>query len=80
MPKHKSSFQNEWLVNVNYSCWVKKANDKHKAYCKICLKEFSVSRQGIKVLDVHAEGKGHKEKCKQTDNKSKLTFVAKNSE
>ena len=57
MPKYKSSFQDEWLVNVNYSCWVEKTNDKHKAYCTICLKVFSVSGQGIKALDVHAEEK-----------------------
>ena len=44
------------------------------------MEEFSVSGQGIKALDVHAEGKGHKEKRKQTDSQSKLTFVAKNSE
>ena len=80
MTKYTSSFQDEWLANENDSCWVKKTNDKHKAYCAICLKEFSVSGQGIKVLDVYAEGKGHKEKLKQTDNQSKLTFVAKNSE
>ena len=80
MSKYKSSFQDDSLVNENYSCWVKKANDKHKAYCTICLKEFSVSGQGMKALDVHAEGKGHKEKRKQTDNQSKLIFVAKNSE
>ena len=80
MPKYKFSFQDKWLVNENYSCWVKKTNDKHKAYCTICLKEFWVSGQGIKALDVHAEGKRQKEKCKQTDNQSKLTFVAKNRE
>ena len=44
------------------------------------MKEFSVSGQGIKALDVHAEGKGHKEKRQKTDNQSKLTFAAKNSE
>ena len=83
MPKYKSSFQDEWLVNENYICWVKKTNDKHnkhKAYCTICLKEFPVLGQCIKALDVHAEGKGHEEKHKQTDNQNKLTFVAKNSE
>ena len=58
----------------------KKTNDKHNAYCTICLKEISVSGQGIKAVDVYAEGKEHKEKYKQTDNQSKLTFVAKNSE
>ena len=58
----------------------KKTNDKHSAYCTICLKEISVSGQGIKAVDVYAEGKEHKEKYKQTDNQSKLTFVAKNSE
>ena len=76
MPKYKPSFQDDWLVNENYSCWVKKANDKHKAYCTICLKEFSVLEQGMKALDVHVERKGHKQKRKQTDNQSKLIFVA----
>ena len=68
MTKYKSSFQDEWLVNENYSCWVEKTIDKHKAYCTIYLKEFSVSGEGIKTLDVHTEGKGHKEKRKKTDN------------
>ena len=44
------------------------------------MKEFSVLGQGIKALEVHAEGKGRQEKRKQIDNQSKLTFVAKNSE
>ena len=34
----------------------------------------------MKALDIHAEGKGHTEKRKQTYNQSKLIFVAKNSE
>ena len=58
----------------------KKLMTNTKPYCTICLKEISVSGQGMKALDLHADGKGPKEKRKQTDNQSKLIFVAKNSE
>ena len=29
---------------------------------------------------MHTEGKGHKEKCKETENQSKSTFVVNSSE
>ena len=31
---------------------------------------FSVSEQDNKALDIHGEGKGHKKKCRQSDNQS----------
>ena len=50
--KYKSSFQDEWLSNEVYKKWVKKrvTDDKHKAYCKVCMKPFSVSGLGVKAL------------------------------
>ena len=30
-------------------------------------------------MDIHVEGKGHKEKSKQSENQSKLTFVVNSS-
>ena len=54
MPKYKSS-KCDWLVNEKYKDQIKKANDKHEAYCTVCLKEFSVAWQVTKALDIHAE-------------------------
>ena len=51
--KYKSSFQDEWLSNGLYKTWVEKVDDKHKAYCKVCMKSFSVSGRGVKALDIH---------------------------
>ena len=61
--KCKTSYQNEWLSNELYKTWVKKVDNKHKAYCKVCMKSFSVSRLGVKALDIHAEMKSHLLKC-----------------
>ena len=56
--KYKSSFQDEWLSNEVYKKWVKKVtDDKHKAYCKVCMKSFSVSGLGVKALEIHSKGK-----------------------
>ena len=73
----QASEQSKNVVNTTFNkkYWIKKANDKHQTYCIVSLKEFSVARQVIKALDRYAEGKGHKGKCEQSENKSKLTFV-----
>ena len=55
MPKYKFSFQDERLDNEKYKDWIRKANDKHKGYCTVCLKVFSVVGQYIKALDIHSE-------------------------
>ena len=46
--KCKNSYQNEWLSNELYKTWVKKVDNKRKAYCKVCMKSFSVSRHRCK--------------------------------
>ena len=62
--KYKSSFQDEWLSNEVYKKWVKKVtDDKHKAYCEVCMKSFSVSGLGVKTLEIHLKGKIHMQKC-----------------
>ena len=62
LPKNKCSFRDEWLASERFGCWIKKCSDKHKAYCKKCLKEFSVAGLGVKALNIHTSGKAHLEK------------------
>ena len=45
------------VSNEKYKDWIKNANDKHKAYCTVCLNKFSVAGQGIRALDIHVEEK-----------------------
>lgn len=68
------------VSNEKYKDWIKNANDKHKAYCTVCLNKFSVAGQGIKALDIHVEGKGHKDKCKQSEYQSKFASVNRSEE
>ena len=71
--KYKSSFQDEWLSNEVYKKWVKKVtDDKHKAYCKVCMKSFSVSGLGVKALEIYSKGKIHMQKC--PSNQQQLQF------
>ena len=73
-PKYKCSFQDEWLASERFGSWIKKCSDKHKAYCKKCLKEFSVAGLGVKALDIHASGKAHQEKEAISMKQCKLIF------
>lgn len=55
--KYKGTFQYEWLSNELYKTWIKEVESKHKAYCKVSMKSFSVSGVGVKLLDIHALAK-----------------------
>ena len=71
--KYKTSFPDEWLSNEVYKKWVKKVtDDKHKAYCKVCMKSFSVSGLGVKALEIHSKRKIHMQKC--PSNQQQLQF------
>ena len=52
--KYKT-FQDEWLSSELYITWKKDVEGKHKAYCKVCMKPFSVSGLSVKPLHVRAK-------------------------
>jgi hypothetical protein len=61
--KYKSNFQDLWLENETFKAWLqKKPGDPHKARCKVCAKDISISLHGITALHSHADGTKHKER------------------
>ena len=62
----KTVFHESWLKKSDYSAWLGKHVSKHKAQCKICLKERIFSREtcGVEALKSHAGGAKHESKLK----------------
>ena len=58
-----------------YKTCGKEVDDKQKAYCKVCIKSFSVSELDVKAPGVHTERKSHLLKC-PSSNQQKLKFQA----
>ena len=59
--KNKCIFNDSWLIDPRFSLWIKKSNNKSKAYCNFCQKDFDISNMGIAALSSHALGKKHKD-------------------
>lgn len=56
----KNSFNRTWLDDDDFSLWLKPVeNDKHSAFCKLCMKKFSISGAGVYAIKLHAKGKKH---------------------
>ena len=67
----KCTFTNKWVSNPNYSSWISKDNDPHKAKCVVCYKSFDISNMGEAAVKSHMAGKKHQESTtaiKQTQN------------
>ena len=56
----KCSFNDLWLMNSDYKGWLAPCQDKHRAKCLFCKKEFDVGNMGEAALKSHAAGKKHK--------------------
>ena len=54
--KYKSHFQDLWLTDSEFSGWLKKDKSNTNAFCKVCMKSFSVANHGKKSLQLHAAG------------------------
>lgn len=62
-PQKKTLFNSAWLQDENFSSWLKKDNNNtNAAYCKFCMKSFSLSNMGRQALLSHASGNKHKSK------------------
>ena len=49
------TFQDKWLFSELYITWKKEVEGKHKVYCKVYMKPFSVSGLSVKPLHVRAK-------------------------
>jgi len=53
----KTYFQSNWIDKYS---WVKEdVDNKNSAFCKLCLKSFSLSNMGITAILSHMKGKNH---------------------
>lgn len=56
----KCTFTNAWITNTNYSAWISKDKDPHKAKCVVCPKTFDISNMGEAAVKSHMAGQKHK--------------------
>lgn len=72
-PQKKAIFNSAWLLDEKFSSWIKKDdNNPNAAYCKFCMKSFSLSNMGRQALLSHASGNKHKSKEINQMNSMKL--------
>ena len=45
---------------IRVSTWLKRDRDFTKAYCGLCMKNFSVAKYRVKALVMHSSGSKHK--------------------
>lgn len=65
--KYKSKFQDNWLEDEEYKVWLQKdSKDETQAYCKLCMKSFSIASLGKSSISSHASGEKHKSRIPST--------------
>ena len=68
MFKTKAKYNKSWESQFN---WIKFCSkDVHSVHCKLCQKDFSISRDGVTQIKSHAPSKLHlaREKERENDN------------
>lgn len=73
--KYKSKFQDSWLEEEEFKVWLQKRKDETQAYCKLCMKSFSISSHGRTSLTTHASGEKHKSKIPSTNQRTLMSLV-----
>ena len=73
--KYKSHFQDLWLTDSEFSGWLKEDKSNTNAFCKVCMKSFSVASHGKKSLQLHAAGDNHKSRL-PSDSQTKLVQLS----
>ena len=58
--KYKSKFQDVWLEDEKSKVWLQKDIDETQAYCRLCMKVFSITTHGKTSLSFHTSGETHK--------------------
>lgn len=82
MPKGQCRFDSRFLSDTRYSLWLAAVNDdKYKARCTLCNKDFCVKSGCESSIQSHAKGKIHNEnlKTKESMSKSLSSFYFKST-
>lgn len=58
--------------NDNWPCIVSCQESKHNLYCKVCKREVSCAKQGVRDVKVHMETNMHQKNAKAMKNQSTL--------
>ena len=76
---HSTRFNRDWLSKADYKPWLASVEDVTKAYCKMCMKTFSLSNMGEIAVKSHASGKKHQTAVTQSQKASSVSefFEAK---
>lgn len=53
------TFNDSWLLDVNFKPWIAKASDNNSVRCIVCERVFSIRYDGIDAVKQHAMGKKH---------------------
>ena len=53
---HSTRFNRDWLSKADYKPWLASVEDVTKAYCKMCMKTFSLSNIGEIAVKSHTSG------------------------
>lgn len=60
MPGGKCKFNDTWLEDPNFNCWLKKMEgNENKAFCCLCKTEIDIINLGKSALNIHMKGKKH---------------------
>ena len=68
MPSGKCVFNAEWLLDDDNRLWLAQVkDDRHSAFCKVCLRKFSIASMGKAALKFHKNGASHKKRIKDPE-------------
>ena len=75
--KDKCIFNESWLVDERFKNWIEKGENKWKARCKFCSKEFDISNMGVAALTSHGLCEKHLEISEARESQSGVMFFSK---
>lgn len=55
----KCKFNDVWLEDPRFKCWLTRTTSEYEARCKICRKDIKLGTMGCKALDTHMKGDKH---------------------
>ena len=67
-------FNEIWLKDSKFSKWLRKAESKTKAECKLCRTVIDISSMGVSALNSHAKRSKHSQIISNTKTDSILYF------
>ena len=71
---HITYFNNQWIDNPRFSCWIEKCTKRTNAKCHIYQKTIDLSTMGVSSLISHTAGKKH-QKPQESNKVTIKTFM-----